>query len=140
MHVTTHRFYGAVVGGVEQRRWRRTMSHRWVCGAMRPVSRTTQHLVPVLFVGFRIIARVSEALPGIRQGHAQAGQALANARILFPAFSGNLPIFSGFSGVFGMLFRLFSALRRYSPLFSDRNVSSISCSRYFLYSGFHFRD
>ena len=36
--------------------------------------------------------------------------------------------------VYGMLFRLFSAIRSYSPLFSDQNVSSVSYSRYFLYS------
>ena len=33
-----------------------------------------------------------------------------------------------------MLFRLFYAILRYSPLFSDQYVSSIVYSRYFLYS------
>ena len=40
--------------------------------------------------------------------------------------------FRGYGPGYGMLFRLFSAIRRYSPLFSDQNVSSVSYSRYFL--------
>ena len=42
--------------------------------------------------------------------------------------------FGGYGPGYGVLFRLFSAVRRYLPLFSDQNVSSISDSRYFLYS------
>ena len=40
----------------------------------------------------------------------------------------------GYGPGYGMLFRVFSAIRSYSPLFSDQNVSSISYSRYSLYS------
>jgi hypothetical protein len=40
--------------------------------------------------------------------------------------------FKGYGPGYGMLFRLFSAILRYSPLFSDQNVSSISYSRDFL--------
>ena len=40
--------------------------------------------------------------------------------------------FGWYGPVNGMLFRLFSAIHRYSPLFSDQNVSSISYSRDFL--------
>ena len=42
--------------------------------------------------------------------------------------------FRGYEPGYGMLFRLFYAILRYSPLFSDQNDSSISYSRYFLYS------
>ena len=42
--------------------------------------------------------------------------------------------FRGYGPGYGMLFRLFYAILRYSPLFPDQNVSSISYSRYFLYS------
>ena len=40
--------------------------------------------------------------------------------------------FRGYGPEYGMLFRLFSAIQSYSPLFSDQNVSPISYSRDFL--------
>ena len=39
--------------------------------------------------------------------------------------------FRGYGPGYGMLFRLFYGILRYSPLFSDQNDSSISNSRYF---------
>ena len=42
--------------------------------------------------------------------------------------------FGGYGPRYGMLFRIFSAIRGYSPLFSDQNDRLISYIQYFLYS------
>ena len=46
----------------------------------------------------------------------------------------NSRYFGRYGPGYGVLFRLFSAVRRCSPLFSDQNDRSISYIRYFLYS------